>query len=610
MEKVNIREGINKLVVFSMDVSKMFPSLIASDVAKVVEVEVDDTELGLMLAILVSREEVEGAGLGEVVCKRKRKGRPILITTKWITGERGGQAENLFHDPEQNPTHAERRQMLAMLLEVLIKKVMGNHAYSFNGINKLQLEGGPIGLKLSGAIAKIVMLSWSRRFMATTSAALSSFTNFDLYLLLFYVDDTMAATEELEPGCRYVKEERRVKVVEEEIEADRQVAGDLRTAKVLADIANDIFYYIQFTVDCPSANVSGWMPLLATEVRVAADNTIDYRFYEKPISSKYVMMRNSAMSAKVKMNTLTQEVIRRLRNTRVTLPWNEFQAKILTEFSKKMARSGYPEGYRAEVIKSGVLGFERQVEASRSGVKPLFRPREWQQDERRKKKMVKRAAWYRPADCVGFYPPTPRGELVSKIGKVLQEEGLRINMNLRAVETGGLSIGKQLVRPDLRAGEPCGRPGCVLDRCSGGAGGPHNVPSVVYRGICKLCGEEELTSEYWGESAFSGGFRAGVHEENVRTKKEANAFYKHLQIFHPNANGTIEDFDIQVQSVHKKTLSRQKTEAVKIATSTADNVLNSKAEHRQPALLRVRMVRGDDEDNQREDRPRRRGRGE
>ena len=119
-----------------------------------------------------------------------------------------------------------------------------------------------------------------------------------------------------------------------------------------------------------------------------------------------------------------------------------------------------------------------------------------------------------------------------------------------------------------------------------------------------------MTSEYWGESAFSGGFRAGLHEGDVRTKKEANAFYKHLQIFHPNANGTIEDFDIQVQSVHKKTLSRQKTEAVKIATSTADNVLNSKAEHRQPALLRVRMVRGDDEDNQREDRPRRRGRGE
>ena len=90
--------------------------------------------------------------------------------------------------------------------------------------------------------------------------------------------------------------------------------------------------------------------------------------------------------------------------------------------------------------------------------------------------------------------------------------------------------------------------------------------------------------------------------------KDSNAFYKHLEIFHPNIQGTIENFNIQVQSVHKKTLSRQKTEAVKIATSRADNLLNSKAEHRQPALLRVRMVRGEDgEENM---RPRRRIGGE
>ena len=42
-----------------------------------------------------------------------------------------------------------------------------------------------------------------------------------------------------------------------------------------------------------------------------------------------------------------------------------------------------------------------------------------------------------------------------------------------------------------------------------------------------------------------------------------------------------------------------KKEAVKIASSAAYNLLNSKAEHRQPALLRVGMVRGDDGDDQR-----------
>ena len=53
------KRGIKKLVVFSMDVCKMFPSMVAADVARVVreeyksarlEVEVDDNELRLALA--------------------------------------------------------------------------------------------------------------------------------------------------------------------------------------------------------------------------------------------------------------------------------------------------------------------------------------------------------------------------------------------------------------------------------------------------------------------------------------------------------------------------------------------------------------------------------
>ena len=75
-------------------------------------------------------------------------------------------------------------------------------------------------------------------------------------------------------------------------------------------------------------------------------------------------------------------------------------------------------------------------------------------------------------------------------------------------------------------------------------------------------------------------------------RQESNAFYKHLRLFHPDPTGGIENFDIKVMSVHKKTLKRQKTEVVKIASSTATYLLNSKAEHRQPALLRVRMVQG------------------
>ena len=97
------------------------------------------------------------------------------------------------------------------------------------------------------------------------------------------------------------------------------------------------------------------------------------------------------------------------------------------------------------------------------------------------------------------------------------------------------------------------------------------------------------------DKTFTGLYRTKLHKEDVEGRKESNAFSKHLEIFHPESQGDIENFDIQVQSVHKKSLTRQKTEAVKIQTPTATNLLNSKAEHRQPALLRVRMVRDNDE---------------
>ena len=166
---------------------------------------------------------------------------------------------------------------------------------------------------------------------------------------------------------------------------------------------------------------------------------------------------------------------------------------------------------------------------------------------------------------------------------------------MRAVETGGLSIGKQLVRPDLKAGEPCGRPSCVLDRCSGGAGGPHNVPSNVYRGGCKLCEAAGESGEYWGESGFTGCHRCGAHGAEVVARKETNAFAKHLALFHPDQQGDITNFDIQVAGLFQKPLTRQKTEAIKVQSSTAMHKMNSKAEHRQPAMLRVRLTRQNDD---------------
>ena len=84
-------------------------------------------------------------------------------------------------------------------------------------------------------------------------------------------------------------------------------------------------------------------------------------------------------------------------------------------------------------------------------------------------------------------------------------------MNLRAVETGGASLGKMLVHPDLKRGEPFGRPGCVLDRTSGGAGGPHNVPSANY---VKLKGNQPSIG-------VKAGFLDHIDVINMKEKDDA-----------------------------------------------------------------------------------------
>ena len=118
--------------------------------------------------------------------------------------------------------------------------------------------------------------------------------------------------------------------------------------------------------------------------------------------------------------------------------------------------------YRAEVLQAAVRGYEKLLEAVDRGERPLHRPREWEAQARRQKKLIAKAAWYRPAHTVTFVPATPGGELTCLLREVLQEEGQRLGLNIRAVEQGGTSLKRKLTGGDLKGGELCGQPDCLL----------------------------------------------------------------------------------------------------------------------------------------------------
>ena len=377
------------------------------------------------------------------------------------------------------------------------------------------------------------------------------------------------------------------------MEGDLEVEGDRRTASLIQELANSICQSIQMTVDFPSAHVSGWMPILDVEVRMREDKTVDWRHYRKPMDSPYTILNNSAMPGKVKRLTLVQEGIRVLRNTRPSLH-PEMRVGLLEDLAQRMRISGYPEDFRRSVLEAAVGGYEGQVAAAERGEKPLYRPRGWQEANRRKSKMLKKASWYRPADFVLFVPATPGGKLANACREVLEEEGGRLDMKGRVVERGGVQLSRQLVQTDLAAGTSCTAPQCLP--CTNGkkpgrGGLKHHRAGALYRGVCKICRERNILSEYWGETGDSAYGRGLDHQEDVLKKRLTNAFAKHLNIHHPEREGDINAFEFDLVQNFVKPAPRQTAESVYIHNSEAEHLLNSRVDFEQPTIERVVTTR-------------------
>ena len=87
--------------------------------------------------------------------------------------------------------------------------------------------------------------------------------------------------------------------------------------KRIKTIANSIHRSIQVKVDYPSKHHDQRMPILDTkmwleevEVRGVMKHQILYSYYEKEMSSKYVLHKESAISRGSKINILVNELLR------------------------------------------------------------------------------------------------------------------------------------------------------------------------------------------------------------------------------------------------------------------------------------------------------------
>ena len=193
------------------------------------------------------------------------------------------------------------------------------------------------------------------------------------------------------------------------------------TAKLFCAIANEIDPMVQFTYDVPELNPDGKLPVLDLKVFMSPENEVLHEFYEKPTKNSRVILASSALSWSQKRTILTQEALRRIRNTSPSLG-DQVVNNHLSDFMLKLKESGYNAKFRREIILSAKNAYKILVQKSNLSTQPLFRTRA-QMLEDKKFKGKNATNWWKGSQiaknpslqfCL-CPPPTPNRGLAIKI---------------------------------------------------------------------------------------------------------------------------------------------------------------------------------------------------
>ena len=342
----------------------------------------------------------------------------------------------------------------------------------------------------------------------------------------------------------------------------------------------------------------------------------------------------TALPHKTKITTLTQEVIRRMRNT-CRKVGKRRRAEILSRFTKKMKKSGYNGKVRRNVLLAGLKGYCNMVKEEEAGGRKVNRPRWEGAGARRIKKLGGKSNWFkkknkqiavnistvgdrlglRPEcgnrnarkttkksgkerittqeiETVMFVPQTPGGELA----KLLQEADDKFTAGkgvgkIKMIERGGSTLKQLLCRSNPWATDGCGRgEQCFPCKEEGGAGGNCQLEGVVYKITCQECKMRGVDSEYVGESSRTAFLRGSEHLEDLRKKNDSSPLWKHCMEEH---GGQEVKFKMRVVRGHKTPLTRQIQESVEIESSSANIVMNSKCEYNGSRIPRIVIEVGD-----------------
>ncbi len=247
-------------------------------------------------------------------------------------------------DPPGPKTRTGKMLVTKVVVEAM-KTCVRNHTYLFNGDIRKQIYGGSIGSEHINAMARVRMIHWDWKYLETLRILIMIYDR--------YVDDTKQGVKRIKKGTRFGN--GTLTWSKEKEEEDKDIPDDVFTFSILQEIANTISPTLKVTFETPSQYPNGKLPLLDTQIWVE-DNMIKHEYFEKKMTSKYVIMASSAHPERMKRAVLVEEGMRRMRNFSPDAPWSMIIPH-MEKFAWKMMISGYPQTYRGTIVRLAVERF-------------------------------------------------------------------------------------------------------------------------------------------------------------------------------------------------------------------------------------------------------------
>lgn len=353
------------------------------------------------------------------------------------------------------------------------------------------------------------------------------------------------------------------------------------SASVFRQIANTCLpLSVTMVEDTPSNHESGFLPISDTQMAVR-DGRFIFKHYTKPMASLEVTLNMSAMSNSAKLNILTNEGTRRLRNCSIDIPWTE-QIQYINRLMISMKWGGYSIHQREIVARRILAKYHNNISNYRDTGRPLYRSKE----ERASILKEDKTSWFRKTGATATFtiPYTPGSQLAKLVRNAIKGSG-PVGTQVLVLEKPGNRVMAEIGKNNPFPRKNCGRDNCPLEVCNEKC---YNQ-GIVYEATCVRCididvniGSSSNRYLYIGETSRTIYTRYQQHisdymkasrTTNSRSEDDCSSWmWDHSSLVHGGVRDYYNDYKFKPLSSHRDPLSRQITEAVRISKAINSGV--------------------------------------